>query len=177
MDRKLRLFLTGNPGVGKTTLIRAIAERLSGINCAGFYTEEIRQSGERTGFRIMTLDGGKAALASIGTKKPTVGKYSVRIEEFEKLVLRYIDPILTSADLYIVDEIGNMELLSQQFRAKLTDLLAGPTNLLATISKKADGFVNQIKRRADAEIVEVTRSNRGELPEKLARKIKLQLGK
>lgn len=177
MGPNLRLFLTGNPGVGKTTLIRAIAERLSGIECAGFYTEEIRQSGERTGFRVTTLDGAKATLASIGTKKPTVGKYSVQLEEFEKLALRHIDPLLTSADLYIIDEIGKMELLSQQFRANLTELLASPTNLLATISKKANGFVNQIKHRADAEIIEVTRKNRGELPEQLARKIKLQLGK
>jgi nucleoside-triphosphatase len=53
----MRLFLTGNPGVGKTTLIRAVVERLEGITSAGFYTEEIRQIGQRTGFRIVTLDG------------------------------------------------------------------------------------------------------------------------
>lgn len=173
----MRLFLTGNPGVGKTTLIRAIAERLEGITCAGFYTEETRQSGQRTGFRIVTLDGQEGTLASLGSQKPTVGKYSIHVEEFEKLVLRYLDPVLTAANVYVMDEIGKMELLSCQFRIKIIELLAQPTNLLATITKKGNGFIDQIKRRSDLEIIEVTRKNRDELPKELARKIKIQLGK
>jgi nucleoside-triphosphatase len=62
------LFLTGNPGVGKTTLIRAVVQRLKGITCAGFYTEETRQGGQRTGFRVVTLDEQKGILAIVGRK-------------------------------------------------------------------------------------------------------------
>jgi nucleoside-triphosphatase len=175
MERSIRLFLTGNPGVGKTTLIRAVAERLKGITCAGFYTEEIRQSGQRTGFRIVTLDGREATLASLGSHKPTVGKYSIHVEEFEKLVLGYLDPFATPADLYVIDEIGKMELLSGRFRSRIIELLGHPTNLLATISKKGDGFIDRIKRRPDVEIIEVTRKNRDELPEELVRKINSNL--
>jgi nucleoside-triphosphatase len=173
----MRLFLTGNPGVGKTTLICAVAERLEGITCAGFYTEEKRQSGQRMGFKIVTLDGQEGTLASLGTQKPTVGKYSIHVEEFEKLVLPLLNPVMTPADLYVVDEIGKMELLSGQFRLRIIELLAQPTNLLATITKKGDGFIDQIKRRSDVEVIEVTRRNRDALPEELARKIKIQLGK
>jgi nucleoside-triphosphatase len=173
----MKLFLTGNPGVGKTTLICAITERLEGIMCVGFYTEEKRQSGQRTGFRVVTLDGQEGTLASLGRQKPTVGKYSIHVEKFEKLVLRYLDPVTTSADLYVIDEIGKMELLSRQFKIRITELLAEPTNLLATISKKGNGFIDQIKRRSDIEIVEVTRKNRDELPEEIAGKIKIQCGK
>jgi nucleoside-triphosphatase len=172
----MRLFLTGNPGVGKTTLIRSVAERLKGITCAGFYTEEIRQGGQRTGFRVVTLDGREATLASLGSQKPTVGKYSVHVEEFEKLVLRGLDPVATQADLYVIDEIGRMELLSRPFRTSIVKLLGQPTNLLATIGKKPDVFTDQLKRRSDVEIIEVTRKNRDELPEELARKIKMLLG-
>jgi nucleoside-triphosphatase len=176
-ERGMRLFLTGNPGVGKTTLIRAVVERLEGITSAGFYTEEIRQSGRRTGFRIVTLDGRAAPLASSGKQPPTVGKYSIHVEEFEKLVLRYLDPVNTLVDLYVIAEIGKMELLSHKFRTRIIELLAQPTNLLATISKKGNGFIEQIKGRSELEIIEVTRKNRDQLAEELARKIKLQLGK
>jgi nucleoside-triphosphatase len=171
----MRLFLTGNPGVGKTTVIRAIIERLKGFACAGFYTEEVRRSGQRAGFRIITLDGQKATLASLGTQKPTVGKYSVHVEEFEKLVLRYLDPLITPADLYVIDEIGKMELCSPQFKLGITELLAQPTNLLATITKRGNGFVDQIKRRGDVRVIEVTRKNRDELPEEIAAEIKIHL--
>jgi nucleoside-triphosphatase len=173
----MRLFLTGNPGVGKTTLIRAIAQRLEGIMCAGFYTEDTRQSGQRTGFRIVTLDGQEGTLATLGRQKPTVGKYSIHVEEFEKLVLRQLDQVANPADLYVIDEIGKMELLSRQFRIRISKLLAQPTNLLATISKKGNGLIDQIKRRSDVEIIEVTQKNRDELLEELARTIKIQLGK
>jgi nucleoside-triphosphatase len=175
LGEAMRLFLTGNPGVGKTTLIRAIAQRLEGITCAGFYTEDTRERGQRTGFRIVTLDGQKGILATLGQKKPTVGKYSIHVEEFEKLVLVQLDPITTRADLYVIDEIGKMELLSRQFRSRIVELLAQPTNLLATITKKGNGFTDQLKRRSDIEIIEVTRKNRDELPDELARKIKTQL--
>jgi nucleoside-triphosphatase len=173
----MRLFLTGNPGVGKTTLVRAIVERLEEVTCAGFYTEEKRQRGQRIGFRVITLDGQEGSLASLGREQPTVGKYSVRVEEFEKLVLPELDTAISPAELYVIDEIGKMELLSRPFRDRIIELLAQPTNLLATIAKKGKGFVEQIKGRTDVEMIEVTRNNRDELPEELVRKIKSALGK
>jgi nucleoside-triphosphatase len=173
----MRLFLTGNPGVGKTTVIRAVAKRLEEVTCAGFYTEEKRQRGQRIGFRVITLDGDDATLASLGGQQPTVSKYSIQVEEFEKLVLPELDTATTAADLYIIDEIGKMELLSGPFRSRIIELLAQPTNVLATIAKRGNGFIAQIKRRSDVEMIEVTRKNRDELPEELSRRIKIALEK
>jgi nucleoside-triphosphatase len=168
----MRLFLSGNPAVGKTTLVRAVSQRLEEVTCAGFYTEEIRAGRQRTGFRIVTLDGQRATLASVGSQKPTVGKYSVHVEEFENLVLGRIDPAVTEADLYVIDEIGKMELLSDRFRAKIIQLLGQPANLLATISKKGNGLIEQIKRSREVGIVEVTYKNRDRLVDELVERIK-----
>jgi nucleoside-triphosphatase len=168
----MRVLLTGNPGVGKTTLIRAIVERLAGIRCRGFYTEETRQGRQRSGFRVVTLDGRTGTLASVGSQGPKVGKYSIHVEEFEKVVLPLLDPVAMGVDLYVIDEIGKMELLSRQFRIRISELLARPINVLATIAKRSDGSIDEIKHRSDVEIVEVTRRNRDALPDQIACKIR-----
>ena len=170
----MRLFLTGIPGIGKTTLIRSILERLEEVRCAGFYTEEKRHGGQRIGFKIVTLDGLEGTLASIGRKEPTVGRYSVHVEEFEKLTLPQLDPATSPADLYVIDEIGRMELFSHKFRDSLVNLLARPSNLLATIAKKGAGFIDQIKARNDIELIEVTRENRDRLAGEILRRVKAE---
>ena len=172
----MRLLLTGNPGIGKTTLVRAILEHLEEIRCAGFYTEEKRHGGQRIGFKIVTLDGQEGTLASVGRKEPTVGRYSVHVEEFEKLALPQLDPERSPADLYVIDEIGKMELLSPRFRNKVIDLLARPSNLVATIAKKGKGFIEQLKARNDIELIDVTRENRNRLVGEIVGRIKVELG-
>ncbi len=46
------LLITGPPGVGKTTVIRSLAERLKDRRLGGFYTAELREGRERRGFRL-----------------------------------------------------------------------------------------------------------------------------
>ncbi|MGE5831636.1 MAG: nucleoside-triphosphatase, partial [Methanomicrobiales archaeon] len=48
------ILVTGAPGCGKTTLVRRVAENLEAIPVAGFYTEEIREKGERVGFALVS---------------------------------------------------------------------------------------------------------------------------
>ena len=40
---KKNILITGLPGVGKTTLIKKLAEVLNDLNPIGFYTAEIRE--------------------------------------------------------------------------------------------------------------------------------------
>ena len=43
------ILLTGRPGVGKTTVVRRVLERMGGV-AGGFLTAEIRRQGQRLGF-------------------------------------------------------------------------------------------------------------------------------
>ena len=47
------ILLTGHPGIGKTTVIMRLAERLVDRTLAGFYTEELRLGAQRQGFRAV----------------------------------------------------------------------------------------------------------------------------
>lgn len=55
-------------GIGKTTLIQKATEVLktSGIPIDGFYTEEVREGGRRTGFDVVTLSGRRGILSRVG---------------------------------------------------------------------------------------------------------------
>ena len=105
------LLLTGRPGIGKTTVIRCVAEALKGERTAGFYTEELRSRGERTGFRIVTLDGCSRLMASIAIGSPhRVGKYGVDVSAVDAISEATLAP--HRSDVFLIDEIDKTECLS-----------------------------------------------------------------
>jgi nucleoside-triphosphatase len=106
------LIITGSPGCGKTTVIRRLIERLADLRLAGFYTQELREHGQRVGFEAVSLSGQRAILAHVSFKsKHRVCKYGVEPERLEKLQAELQRP----ADAWIVDEIGKMELFCPAF--------------------------------------------------------------
>ncbi|MBA7574028.1 hypothetical protein ES708_15830 [subsurface metagenome] len=76
----MNVLLTGRPGIGKTTLIKKVIDMTS-LSKGGFYTEEIREAGQRVGFSLTTLDGRKSMLA--GLKIEVNGDYPIYIAEHQ----------------------------------------------------------------------------------------------
>jgi nucleoside-triphosphatase len=64
-----------------------------------------------------------------------------------------------------------MELFSPKFKQAVVQAMESKKLVLAVVHGKAkDPLVTQVKRKADAEIFNVTFSNREKLPEKLIQK-------
>ena len=142
------LLITGVPGIGKTTVIRRAADGLRDKGVRGFYTEEVREKGERRGFRLVSFDGTAHIIAHVDfSKSPRVGKYGVDVQALDNAaVLLKPDP---KARVYIVDEIGKMECLSEGFVAAMRILLAGNTPIVATVGAHGSGFIAEVKRRPE----------------------------
>ncbi|MQL56582.1 NTPase [Acidianus ambivalens] len=107
----MRIFITGRPGVGKTTLLMYVVEEVKkrGYKVVGFYCPEVREGGKRIGFKIVSISSGKEKwLAKVGEGKIKVGKYAVQSEAGE--IIDEVKSALPSANLIAIDEIGPMEM-------------------------------------------------------------------
>lgn len=161
------ILITGTPGIGKTTLIRKLANRLAAQRPAGFYTEEIREHGVRKGFKLVTLDGREALLAHVDHRGPDrVGRYGVDVAGFDR-ILAALNLRNVPTQFIIIDEIGRMECLSSKFVTEVTALMDSPKTVIATVALRGQGFIRQVKQRADCRLVTVTTQNRESLADAL----------
>jgi nucleoside-triphosphatase len=168
-ERKKNIFLTGAPSSGKTTVIKKVIKALE-QPCGGFYTEEEREAGKRTGFIMKTLDGRKGYLAHQDIQSEFyIRRYGVSIENVETIAVSSIVPV--EGNIIILDEIGKMECFSELFREAVLNALDAPNIVIGTITFGGDEFIQGIKKRADTEIIEVTPENRDSLPDMILRKI------
>lgn len=152
-------LLTGRPGTGKTTLIKQAIVRTK-TNAGGFYTEEIRDSGIRKGFKIVTLDGQNAILAHVDfPARYRVSKYGVDISSLDNVGVSAIHRAIQECDLIVIDEIGKMELFSPQFKDAVLMAIDSGKKVLGTIMLSPHPFADEIKRHPIVRVVEVTLVN------------------
>ncbi|XP_029306464.1 cancer-related nucleoside-triphosphatase isoform X2 [Cottoperca gobio] len=140
------VFLTGPPGVGKTTLVQKACEALvsSGVGVEGFYTEEVREGGRRVGFDVVTVAGERGQLSRIRYQEGAADGGSRKV--------------------FVIDEVGKMELFSQSFiRAVRQTLDSSSCTILGTIpipKGKPLGLVEEVRSRRDVKVFTVSKENR-----------------
>uniref|UniRef100_A0A673NQL1 Nucleoside-triphosphatase, cancer-related n=1 Tax=Sinocyclocheilus rhinocerous TaxID=307959 RepID=A0A673NQL1_9TELE len=150
-------------GVGKTTLVKEVCDAVvsAGVAVSGFYTEEVRERGRRVGFDVVTITGDRGRLSRLsaqsaaGGRECRVGQYVVDLQSFESLARSSG----MSGRLFVIDEMGKMELFSQAF-------IRWPRNrrsILGTIpvsKAKPLALVEEVCSRQDVKIFMITKENR-----------------
>lgn len=158
------LFLTGHPGAGKTTVVKQVAQAL-GARAAGFYTEELRGSGGRKGFQLITLDGQETTLAHVDIRgRRRVGRYGVDVEAINRVGVAAIQRAIELHQIVVIDEIGKMELFSDAFQAIVFEALLSPCPVIATVMQNPHAWVDTLKTMPQVTMWEVTQANRDGLP-------------
>jgi nucleoside-triphosphatase len=145
-----------------------------GLKVGGMISQEIREGGFRVGFKIIDLKTGvEGILAHINQKSgPSVGKYRVCLEDLENVGVKAILNACKESDLIVIDEVGPMELHSEEFKKAVLEALNSGKTVLGTIHYRVGSpFMNTVRKRGDAEIIEVTFGNRDSLPKIVAREI------
>lgn len=160
---KTAYLVTGEPGVGKTTLIRQVISTMR-MRAAGFYTEDLQSRGIREGFRIVTLDGEMALLAASGHPGPVhISKYGVDLQELERVGVSALRRALDRGHVAVADEIGRMQLFSRAFRTTVLEAVRDGHPMLGTVMLGRNPYADRIKAHRNVEILVLTESNRSEV--------------
>jgi nucleoside-triphosphatase len=164
----VKIFITGNPGCGKTTLIKEIAFHLKekGISLSGFITEEIRKVHTRIGFEILNLKTSekKVFASTENVTQYRFGKYYLDLLNFESIALKTFQ----SGDFVLIDEIGKMEFYSIKFKDLLIENLGKDINIIAALHRD---FVDDFKKYG--KVFYLTRENFDNTKEEILKIISL----
>lgn len=163
------ILLTALPKTGKSTAISKIAETMASENCYGFITKEVSENNERTGFEINTLSGVRATLSSIYYESDImVGKYGVNLEAFESVCLPELNH---SNGIIFIDEIGPMQLYSENFKKRLMELAKEDVTVIGTIYYESYPWIDDFKKLPQVELIELTLENRDDMPKVILAKL------
>ena len=162
------IFITGQPGIGKTTILLNAVETLKkkGYKVGGMISREVRERGVRVGFQIIDIYTGQQGwLAHVKQSVgPQVSKYRVNLGDLKTIGANSILNAVKETNIVTIDEIGPMELFSPAFKDAVIQALESNKPLLGTIHHKTqDALISTIRTRKDTEILEVTYENRNTL--------------
>ncbi|MGQ9845726.1 MAG: nucleoside-triphosphatase [Caldisericia bacterium] len=137
----MKIFITGEVKVGKTTLIKEISEILikSGYKISGFITTDVLKEGKRVGFNIIDIVTKEERLfaSKLIKTEQKFGSYYLNIKNLDKTLENILK---REYDFLIIDEIGKMEFYSKIFIESIENIVKKDINLLATLHR--DFIVN-----------------------------------
>ena len=180
MAKGIKIGITGLPGAGKTHALRRVIEMLETEEkvIGGMLTEPIMENDERKGFQVLNwITKEEKILAHEDFESSfTVGIYGIDIEALETIGVKAIDDATDKADVIIIDEVGKMEVESKLFVDAVKRALDTDKPLILTLHKKSrNPLLQDIRRRDDVRILEVTPINRNLLPYKIIKLLKGEL--
>lgn len=174
MITDIKIGITGLPGSGKTYALLRVIEMLKeeDITLGGMIDEPMGDGRHKTGFTVRDLATGESAVFAGNDieSKIVVGKMGVDITKLEEVGVAAIRKAIEECDLIIIDEVGKMEVECPAFIDAVREALDADKPMIITLHKKSrNPLLQDIRRRDDVRILEVTPTNRNILPYKIVR--------
>lgn len=188
MDEAPKIGITGLPSVGKTATLVRIVEKLEEdeFRVGGMITKSLYddKTGRKVGFSVMDWKSrAEATFAHVDfeTKykaETDDGVFCVDVDALDRVGVPAIRNALAAedVDIVIIDEVGKMEMHSDAFCKAVTEALDHPKPVILTLHKKSrNPLLQDIRRRDDVRILEVTAVNKNLLPYKVEKILKDKL--
>lgn len=149
--RAVKIFLTGNPGIGKSTAAQKIVA-ITKKECFGFVTKRVPN-----GFDIIDLYTGESA--PIARRSPD-GRLEIFPQSFETLGVESLNYAKKPNELVLMDELGRFELLAPKFTEKVIEVIRGPLSVIAVVKEESNKFLDVVRMLAEAHLFRITPYNR-----------------
>ena len=182
-----KIGITGLPRSGKSAVLDKVVSMVVDEHKAdsrrstsgrkvigGMRTEAIIENGERVGYAcidIETGDRGVMAHREIDSRNRILG-YGIDPSEIDRIGVPAIRNAVGNCEILVVDEVGKFSVESEGFVEVVRAALEYDMPTLLTLHKKSrHPLLQDIRRRDDGRILEVTPVNRALLPYKILKLI------
>jgi len=184
-----KIGITGLPRSGKSAVLDKVVSmiiderkadsraRMRGAAAniiGGMRTEAIIENGERVGYAcvdILSGDRGVMAHREIDSRNRILG-FGIDPSELDRVAVPAIQNAIGNCEILVVDEVGKFSVESEGFVAAVREALEYDMPTLLTLHKKSrHPLLQDIRRRDDGRILEVTPVNRALLPYKILKLI------
>ena len=181
-----KIGITGLPRSGKSGVLKKTVdmlieqrkneliskgEEIEKYNIVGGMTmEPLIENGERVGFECVNFQSGERGVIAhrnIDSRMRVLG-YGLDLTELERVGVPAIEEAASRYEVLMVDEIGKFTVESDLFVRTVRAALEQDKPSLLTLHKKSrHPLLQDIRRRDDARVLEVTPVNRPLLPYKI----------
>lgn len=182
-----KIGITGLPRSGKSAVLDKVVSMVVAEHKAnprrstsgssvigGMRTEAIIENGERVGYACINIETGERGVMAhreIDSRNRILG-YGIDPSEIDRVGVPAIQNAVGNCKILVVDEVGKFSVESEGFVDIVRAALEYDMPTLLTLHKKSrHPLLQDIRRRDDGRILEVTPVNRALLPYKILKLI------
>lgn len=162
------ILLTGQPGVGKSTIVQTVMDSQV-MPIVGTVGREITtdNSGQRLGFAAVTMDDRSRTFAHTQQFQDSphkIAEFFVDVAAFDEFCVPELQKGLGDKNaLVIIDEIGRMQSFSDVYMETVRKLFHNNGPLLGTIVFDDEPWGREFKQHPEVVLLTVTQGNREQL--------------
>lgn len=161
------IFLTGEKGIGKSTIIKKVIEEFNFI-WGGYITQRKTRNNIKY-FSIKSLSSGR--LYPFARVDLSTLEKDINIDSFKYDISRFLKEDLNKCHAIILDELGSMENNIETFTKTIYEILDRPMLVVGVLKDFDCEFLNNIRERKDSIIIRVKEDNRDHIYDEIHRLI------